>query len=134
MRRFRGLVVGAGAVLGMGVAGCGNGPPATSSTGTGGAACPGTAGVTVGTPAVKVDSTDQLMFVPTSSAAKVGQVVQWSNTGSVQHTVTFDTASCLTDASIVPGATWEVKFSKAGTYAYKCTIHPGMNGTLTVSG
>jgi plastocyanin len=25
------------------------------------------------------------------------------------------------------------KYDKAGTYAYQCTIHPGMKGTVTVN-
>lgn len=134
MRRFRGLVVGAGAVLGLGLAGCGNGAPTTSSSGGNQASCPGSAAAgNLGSPAVKVAATDQLTFSPASETAKVGQVIEWSNTGTVQHTVTFDEASCLTDSSIVPGATWQIKFTKPGTYPYHCTIHPGMDGTLTVS-
>ena len=57
-------------------------------------------------------------------AAEGGEVLGWAR---VQR-------QWSSDPSIVPGATWEVKFSKAGTYAYKCTIHPGMNGSLTVAG
>ena len=135
MKRFRWLVMGAGAVLGLGIAGCGNGPPGgSSSASTGGASCPGSAGVSLGTPAVKVAATDQLVFSPVSQTAKVGQVIQWTNPGTVEHTITFDTASCFTDASIVPGATWEVKVTKPGTYHYICTIHqPGMVGVLTVT-
>jgi plastocyanin len=84
---------------------------------------------------VKVESNDQLQFSPSSQTAKVGQIVQWTNPGTVAHTITFDSsnASCLSDSQIAPGSTWEVKFTQAGTYSYKCTIHPGMNGTLTVS-
>jgi plastocyanin len=51
--------------------------------------------------------------------------------------VTFQDAndSCLSDASLDPGATWEVKFNAAGTYNYLCTIHaPNMKGSITVSG
>jgi len=95
----------------------------------------GSAGASVGAAAVKVAATDQLQFSPASQTSKVGQVVEWSNTGSVPHTVTFDSAnaSCLTDPQIVPSSTWQVKFTQPGTYSYKCTIHPGMNGTITVS-
>jgi len=134
MKRLRPLVVGAGASLAIGLAACGNGvPPSTSSGGGGGGSCPGTAGVSVGTAAVKVSATDALQFSPTSSSAKVGQVIQWTNTGSVLHNITFDEAGCLTDASFSPQSTWEIKFTTAGSYPYHCTIHPGMNGTLTVS-
>ena len=51
------------------------------------------------------------------------------------HTVTFDSsnASCLSDLALNPGSTWEVKFTQAGTYTYHCTVHPGMNGSITIS-
>jgi plastocyanin len=131
--RLRVLVLGAGASLALGVAACGNGAPATSSSGTGGGGnCPGTASASAATPDTKVSATDSLVFAPATATAKVGQVVQWTNTGTVLHNVTFD-QSCLTDSSFQPGATWSIKFTQAGTYSYKCTIHPGMDGKLTVS-
>jgi plastocyanin len=121
-----------------GIVACGNGAPESSSSGPGPGGCSvGSAGASnLGSAATKVQATDQLQFSPASQTAKVGQVVQWSNTGSVPHTITFDAsnAQCLNDQLINPGSTWEVKFTQPGTYTYKCTIHPGMDGTLTVSG
>lgn len=38
----------------------------------------------------------------------------------------------LSDPTLAPGATWEIKLTQAGTYPYRCTIHPGMNGMLVV--
>ena len=38
----------------------------------------------------------------------------------------------LTSATLNQGDTWQVKFTVAGTYAYHCTFHPGMDGQLTV--
>ena len=133
MKRFRPLALGAGASLTLGLAACGNGPPGTGSS-SGGTCTAGTL-VSSGTAQVKIDANDQLQFVPASDNAKVGQIVQWTNPGTVAHTITFDSsnASCLTDSQIAPGASWEVKFTQAGSYTYKCTIHPGMNGSLTVS-
>ena len=49
------------------------------------------------------------------------------------HNVTFDSESSLSDSALAPGGAWQVKFTKAGTYSYKCTLHPGMNGKITVS-
>jgi plastocyanin len=128
------------ALCGLGtalLAACGNGvPPGSGSSGgaaSGGGASVGTAGTNLGTAAVKIQATDQLQFSPSSQSASVGQVIEWTNPGTVAHTITFDTATSLSDPTIAPGGTWEVKFSKAGTYTYKCTIHPGMDGKLTVS-
>jgi plastocyanin len=86
-----------------------------------------------GSPGATVQATDDLAFAPQTVTVSVGQVLQWKNTGQVMHTVTFDGAqSCLTDAQLNGGSTWDVTFSQAGTYAYRCTIHPQMTGTITV--
>ncbi|MFN2582675.1 MAG: plastocyanin/azurin family copper-binding protein, partial [Candidatus Dormibacteria bacterium] len=130
MKRLRPLVAGAAASLAVGLAACGNGPPQSSGSSGGGGACPGSAGASLGSPAVKLSATDSLQFQPSSSSAKVGQVVGWTNTGSVLHNITFD-QSCLTDGNFAPQGTWQIKFSQPGTYSYKCTIHPGMDGSLT---
>jgi plastocyanin len=83
-----------------------------------------------------IQATDNLVFVPATSAAQVGQVVEFKNTGSVEHTVTFSGANtCLNDDTLDPGATWDVVFNSPGTYNYICTIHaPNMKGVITVSG
>lgn len=88
----------------------------------------------LGTPSANVSLTDQLKFDPSSSSVAVGQVVEWKNTGSVAHNVTFDKSNDATSPTLNPGDTWEVTFSVPGTYAYHCTFHPGMDGTLTVTG
>jgi len=77
------------------------------------------------------------VFKPDTLTAAVGDVVEFSNTGSVTHTVTFQDSndSCLTDDTLAAGQTWEVKFTQPGTYNYLCTIHaPNMKGKITVSG
>ena len=132
--RLRFVVLGAGASLALGIAACGNGAPASSSSGGGGGGCTaGKASASGGGAAdVKIDANDQLQFAPAAAAAKVGQTVQWTNVGSVLHNITFD-QGCLTDSQFQPGSTWSIKFTQAGTYSYKCTIHPGMDAKLTVS-
>ena len=85
----------------------------------------------LGTPTEKVSATAGLTFDPSATTAKVGDVIQWTNTGSVAHNVTFTDPS-LTSGTLNQGDTWQVKFTVAGTYAYHCTFHPGMDGQLTV--
>ena len=41
----------------------------------------------------------------------------------------FDSGSA---GGIEPGATFQHKFAKAGTYDYVCTVHPGMKGSVLV--
>jgi plastocyanin len=84
-----------------------------------------------------IQATDSLVFVPDSLSAATGQVIGFKNTGSVTHTVTFqdNNDACLTDSTLAPGATWEVKFTQPGTYNYLCTIHaPNMKGVIHVTG
>ena len=118
-----------GAAVLVVISACGSSSPTpASSTPT-----VGTAGVHLGAPTVHITATDQLLFSPAMATANVGNIVQWTSSGTAQHTVTFDSHSELSDVSLVPGGTWEVKFTAAGTYPYKCTVHPGMNGTIVVS-
>src|SRR5205807_2660559 len=93
----------------------------------------GSAGANLGTAAVKIATSDGLKFDPAQQTAKVGDIIQWSNPGTVNHTVTFDSQQSLSDPSLNAGGTWQVRFSAAGSYQYRCTIHAGMNGTITVS-
>ena len=131
--RVRFAVFGAGAAIALALAACGNGAPETSSSGTTGGGCTaGKASAGTATADVKIDAKDALVFDPTSITAKVGQVVQWTNAGTVLHNITFD-QGCLTDNSFQPSATWEITFSQAGTYSYKCTIHPGMDAKITIT-
>jgi plastocyanin len=127
MRRL--VVLGLGAMFG--IVACGGGGdvgPSSSATPS-----VGTAGANLGSPAVKIAATGQLTFDPSIQQVHVGDVIMWSNTGTVTHTVTFDSEPLLSDLTLAPGGVWEVKFTKPGTYQYHCTIHPGMVGTIVVS-
>jgi plastocyanin len=56
---------------------------------------------------------------------------------SVAHNIVFDKVGdvkgpkspTLNKGDWSPDKTW---YAKAGTYKYKCTLHPGMNGQVTV--
>jgi plastocyanin len=110
----------------------GTGPPTPTQT-----SCNGSAAVSgLGTVAATINATDDLVFVPDTKTIAVGEVVEFKNPGTVAHDVTFQDANdgCLSDATLNPGSTWEVKFTAAGTYNYLCTIHaPNMKGEITVT-
>jgi len=72
-------------------------------------------------------------FDPSSSTATVGAKVTWTNKDDAPHTVTFDDASVTSSGNLAKDQTFEATFSKAGTFTYKCTIHPSMTGDVTVS-
>jgi plastocyanin len=128
---FSRAVLAFGVTLTLGLAACGGSTASSNSSPP--SVSVGTAAVSLGTAAVMISATGQLTFDPAMQTAHVGDIIQWTNTGSVAHTITFDTAPALSDPSLQPGATWEVKFTTAGTYQYHCTIHSGMVGTIVVS-
>lgn len=127
----RAALLAGGSALAFGLAACGGssgGSPTSASCSA------GTAAVSQGgSPGATVDATDNLAFNPQNVTVNVGQVLQWKNTGQIAHTVTFSGAqSCLTDDTLSGGATWDVTFNQAGTFDFKCTIHPQMTGVVTV--
>jgi plastocyanin len=131
--RYRRFAFGVLAIAVALISACGNGPPSASGSG-GPAVDVGTSGAKLGSPDVKVEANDNLAFSPTSSAAKVDQIVQWTNVGSQTHNITFSgDAVGVSDTTLNGGDVWQVKFTKAGTYSYQCTIHSGMSGTIAVN-
>ena len=62
-----------------------------------------------------------------------GQTIAWVNTGAQAHTITADDSS-FDSGNIDPGGTFSLSPTSPGTYAYHCTPHPWMKGTLTVTG
>ncbi len=71
-------------------------------------------------------------FKPATLTVTVGTTVTWTNTGSAAHTVTADDGS-FGSGTLQGGATFRQTFSKAGTYAYHCSIHSSMTATVVVT-
>jgi LPXTG-motif cell wall-anchored protein len=70
-------------------------------------------------------------FAPASVTVNVGDTVTWTNNGPTPHSATssagvFDTG--IMDA----GQSGSHTFTEAGTFAYICTPHPNMHGTVVV--
>jgi plastocyanin len=104
----------------------------------------GVAGVHLGTPGVIISATGQNTFDTAMEKVTVGEIIQWNNTGPVEHDIVFsnntssgdlytDSEPALEDAQLVPGGVWQVKFTKPGTYSYFCTFHDGMIGSIVVT-
>ena len=71
-------------------------------------------------------------FSPEPATMRVGQTVAWRNADSVTHNATQD-ANRFATSNLIAGATSpSLAMTTAGTFTYRCTIHPGMIGTLTV--
>jgi len=108
-------------------------PTTAASAAPSGAQAAGPGSVVQGqTAAVKVQETDQLKFNPGSQTIKAGEVIEWDNSSSVAHNVTFDSYPGITSDTMNGGDKYQVKFTQPGTYQYHCTFHPGMDGTVTV--
>ena len=71
-------------------------------------------------------------FSPATLTVSAGRTVVWANTSSLPHTVTASGA--FDSGMLMPGATYSYAFSSPGTYSYTCILHPGMAGTVTVTG
>jgi plastocyanin len=71
-------------------------------------------------------------FMPTPATINVGESVTWLNNDLFNHTVTSDTGAF--DKPVAAGGNVTVSFAVAGTYAYHCSIHPTMQGTIVVLG
>ncbi len=71
-------------------------------------------------------------FDPPTLDGRVGDTVVWRNAGTVQHTVTADSAT-FDSGLLDPGATFEFRFDQPGIYAYHCTPHPWMKAVIRVT-
>ena len=99
-----------------------------------GTATEGPAPPSAAAPAAAVDVVDFAFKPPQVSVAPGGKVT-WKNTGSAQHTASFDDAQLDTNV-IAPGSQAELTApDKPGSYSYRCNIHPAkMRGVLVVVG
>jgi plastocyanin len=106
-------------LAGAALSGCGaassTGAPAASSTGSG---------------AVAIKN---FAFGPTPITVSKGAAVTWMNQDASAHTATavdrsFDTGN------IEPGKSGGHTFDTPGTFAYRCSIHQYMTGSIVVKG
>jgi plastocyanin len=70
-------------------------------------------------------------FAPASVTIDVGDTVTWNNDGPTPHSATADDGSFDTGI-FEAGQSRSEAFDQAGTFAYFCTPHPNMRGTITV--
>jgi plastocyanin len=70
-------------------------------------------------------------FVPASLTVVAGTTVTFVNDDDEPHTATARDKSFDSEAIDTNGS-WQHTFTKPGTYAYFCEMHPYMKGTLVV--
>jgi YVTN family beta-propeller protein len=70
-------------------------------------------------------------FAPATMTVKAGQSITFSNGDPVAHTST-SASGAWDSGDIAPGGTYMTILQQLGTYAYRCSIHPFMQGTVVV--
>lgn len=78
-----------------------------------------------------INGSNGFAFSPASLTVAVGTTVTWQNTTSAPHTVSSDDGKTF-DGMLNTGGTFSFTFTKAGTYAYHCNIHPYMKAMIIV--
>jgi plastocyanin len=71
-------------------------------------------------------------FVPASVTVHAGDKVTFVNDDDDAHTATADDASWDSEG-LNQGQKWTHAFMKTGKFAYHCTVHPMMHGTIVVA-
>jgi plastocyanin len=121
------LAVIAGCAV-LAVAGCSKSAPTTPGNSAPASSPP------AGTQPAAANSITIQNFGFTPLTVKPGATITVTNKDPVDHTVTADSGNAF-NVPVAAGASATFTApAKAGTYAYHCTIHPSMHGTLVVSG
>ena len=74
---------------------------------------------------------DNFTFSPAELIVPVGTTVEWVNHDDVPHTVVGNAREFSSPALDTDGQ-YAHAFTKAGTYAYFCSIHPHMTAKVVV--
>ena len=74
-----------------------------------------------------------MAFQPQTLSIARGDTVEWTNTMSMQHTVTPDDGEFPGSGPLGPNTTFSHRFDAAGTIAYHCDFHPDMTGQVVVA-
>ncbi len=75
---------------------------------------------------------DRYAFTPDAVTIPAGSAVTWTNRTDAPHTVTSDTGA-FESGRLAENQTFRFTFTTPGTYAYHCSIHPYMHGTVSVT-
>jgi plastocyanin len=71
-------------------------------------------------------------FTPAELVVPLGATVQWTNDDDSPHTVTA-TDKSFRSPPLDTGDQFSFTFTKAGSYAYFCSLHPQMTATIRVT-
>jgi plastocyanin len=74
---------------------------------------------------------EAVRFDPQELTVKTGDTIVWINHDPFPHTVTA-VGKQFDSHEIATGRSWKYTASKAGVFAYACSLHPTMSATLRV--
>lgn len=84
-------------------------------------------------PAAMEVKIDNFSFSPATLTVAVGTTVTWTNQDDIPHTVvSTDDPRAFRSKVLDTDEKFTYTFSKAGTFAYFCSVHPKMTGTVVV--
>ena len=102
-------------------------------------ACGGSSSPTAPTTSTAADVTVTIQgdrasnsYAPNPVTMRVGQTIAWRNADSITHTATQDSGGFNTGSVTAGTTSAPTMMNTAGTFAYHCTLHPGMVGTINV--
>ncbi|HEX9084385.1 MAG TPA: plastocyanin/azurin family copper-binding protein [Gemmatimonadaceae bacterium] len=73
-----------------------------------------------------------IAFNPGRIQVAPGATVEFTNNDGITHNITFSSNAITGATDFATGSRAVVMPTTPGTYAYHCTIHAGMAGTVTV--
>jgi len=73
-----------------------------------------------------------ISFKPGNVDVKVGKTVRWVNEDQVEHNVVATQGADFKSPLFGKDGVYTYKTTQAGTIRFECTVHPGMEGTITV--
>ena len=116
------------------VAGCGSESKSDSAAASSTTVAPTTAAAPAGKGAVAVK---QFQFMPGELVVKTGTAVTWTNEDDILHTATSGATPGTPDGQFDgpmdgKGKSFSHTFSQAGRFAYFCSRHNSMTGTVVV--
>jgi plastocyanin len=71
-------------------------------------------------------------FAPPELTVAAGTTVTWTNEDWAPHTATAEDGS-FDSGRLDQGDSFEQTFDEPGTFAYHCSFHPGMVGSVVVT-
>jgi plastocyanin len=116
------------AALTVAVAACGGGGSATNPVTPPGPATGGNNNPVVTTSVTLLNSA----FTPSAIQVSPSATVTFTNSDNTTHNVTFSNATIGASGDFNSGSKTLVMPAATGTYAFHCTIHAGMTGSVVV--